>query len=72
MPVIVSAAVPGFDSTVVCTGEVTPTALVKVSAVGVRTACGVAAAVPVPVSVAVCGEPVALSATLTVAANVVA
>jgi len=72
IPVIVSAAVPGFDSVTVCDGVVTPTAPVKVSDVGARTACGVGAAVPVPVSVAVCGEPAALSATLIVAVNVVA
>jgi len=60
MPVIVNAALPGLDSVMVCAAAVTPTALVNVRAVGVRTAC---AAVPVPVSVTVCGEPVALSAT---------
>jgi hypothetical protein len=44
----------------------------KLSVEGVSVAVGVAAAVPVPLSVAVCGEPVASSATDTVALKVVA
>ena len=60
IPVIVSAEFPGLDSVTVCAAVVTPTALVNVRDVGDRTAC---AAVPVPVSAAVCGEPVAVSAT---------
>jgi len=72
IPVMVRAAVPGFESVMVCTAVVTPAGLVKVRLVGARTACGVGAAVPVPVSVAVCGEPVAVSATAMDAEKVVA
>jgi hypothetical protein len=58
MPLIVSVAVPGFDSVIVCAAEVVPTGVfAKASEVGVSTACGVETGVPVPVRVAVCGEP---------------
>jgi hypothetical protein len=70
MPLIVSVAVPGFDSVIVCAAEVVPTGVfAKASEVGVSTACGVGTGVPVPVRVAVCGEPVALSATLIAAVS---
>lgn len=38
MPVIVSAALPGFESVTVCAEVVTPTGLVKVRLAGDRTA----------------------------------
>lgn len=61
MPVIVSGAVPGFDS-VMGNGVAAVLTVVagKASGLGLSTACG---AVPVPVIAADCGEPVALSAT---------
>jgi hypothetical protein len=43
--------------------EVLMVVLVKVSGFGLSAACGIKGAVPVPVIVADCGEPVALSAT---------
>ncbi len=62
---IVSGAVPGLERTVVSAAEVTPTVVLgKLSVAGVRTAC---AAVPAPLSATVCGEPVTLSATESVA-----
>jgi hypothetical protein len=61
MLVMVSAAVPGFDSVMGrAVAEVPTVVLGKASGFGLRTACG---AVPVPVSATVCGEPVALSTT---------
>jgi hypothetical protein len=45
---------------------------VKVSVGGVSVAAGAAAAVPVPLSAVVCGEPDALSATDRVAAKLAA
>jgi hypothetical protein len=61
MPVIVSAAVPGLDRVVDCVvAEVPTNVLGNVRVLEVKVACG---AVPVPVRAAVCGEPVALSAT---------
>jgi len=65
---IVSGPVPGFDSTTVCAAEFAPTVVVaNVSVAGVKTACGIGGATPVPVNAAVCGEPAALSAMVTVA-----
>jgi len=73
MPEIVSAALPGFESVTVARAEVDPTlVLAKMTEVGESTACGAAATVPVPLRVATCGEPVALSATETDALKVVA
>jgi len=73
MLLMVSVALPGSESTVVIEVDVLPTAVLeKERVVGVSTACGSGTAVPVPVRVAVCSDPVALSATFTVAAKVVA
>ena len=74
MPVIVgtmlfSVAVPVFDSVAASAGEVVPVGVLGNASAAVRDA---AAAVPVPVRVAVCGEPVALSATDNVAEKLVA
>ena len=61
MPVMVRAAVPGFDSVMGSAVAAVPTSVLgKGSGLGLSTACG---AVPVPVITADCGEPVALSAT---------
>jgi len=49
-----------------------PVCAEKLSEVGVSEVAGAGAAVPVPVSATVCGEPVALSATETVAAKLAA
>ena len=68
MPVMVNAPVPVFDSVIVLAGLVVPTVwLLKATVAGARLALGVSGAVPVPVKAAVCGDPVALSATLNVA-----
>ena len=70
--VIVSAAVPGFDSVIGSAVAAVPTTVPgNASGLGLSTACGVSAALPVPVKVTVCGEPVALSATESVAENAV-
>jgi len=61
MLVMVSDAVPGLDSVIGSAVAATPTVVLgNASGFGLRVACG---AVPVPVSVADCGDPVALSAT---------
>lgn len=61
MPVIVSAAVPGLDSVMGSVVAAVPTSVLgNASGLGLNTACG---RVPVPVTTADCGEPVALSAT---------
>jgi hypothetical protein len=71
--VIVSVALPGLESVMFCAVAVVPTAVVENGTLlGVSTACGTSAAVPVPVSVVVCGEPDALSTTVTVAAKLAA
>jgi hypothetical protein len=62
-----SGASPVFISVAVCAAVVDPTVSLKVSVAGVSDAPGSGAAVPVPFSVVVCGEPVALSATDSVA-----
>jgi hypothetical protein len=62
-----SGASPVFLSVAVCAAVVDPTVSLKVSIPGVSDAPGSEAAVPVPFSVVVCGEPVALSATDSVA-----
>ena len=70
MLVIVSAAVPGLDSVIGSAVAAVPTSVLgKARGFGLSTAWGVGAAVPVPVRVTVCGEPVALSATESVAVN---
>ena len=72
IPEMVSAAVPVFLSVTVCAVEVEPETAEKVSDVGEREAAGADAVVPVPLRVTVCGEPVALSATESVAAKLAA
>jgi len=65
----VSAAVPEFFTVTICAAVVTPTVVdAKVRLVGVRVTAGVAAT-PVPVRATVCGDPVALSAIDSEAAN---
>lgn len=57
-----SVALPGFESVSVCAEAVDPTVVLgNVRLVGVSTACGAGAAVPVPVKGTVWGEPDALS-----------
>jgi hypothetical protein len=61
MPVMVRAAVPGFESVIGSAVAAVPTSVLgKASGFGLSTACG---AVPIPVRAAVCGDPVALSTT---------
>jgi hypothetical protein len=72
MPVMFSVAVPVLDSVATCDALVVPVVDAKVSVGGVSVAAGAAAAVPVPLSAVVCGEPDALSATESVAEKVVA
>ena len=67
MPVMFSVAVPVFESVATCEALVVPVVPVKASVGGVSVAAGAAAAVPVPLSAVVCGEPDALSATESVA-----
>ena len=69
IPEMVRAALPVFLSATVCAALVEPVLAEKVSEVGERETAGAAAVVPVPLSVTVCGEPVALSATESVAAK---
>ncbi len=65
----VSAAVPELVTVIFCVAAVEPTAVpAKVRLAADRVTAG-AGASPVPVSPAVCGEPLALSATLTTAAS---
>jgi hypothetical protein len=69
----VSAALPVFESMNEAGLLVVPVVwLVKVYVLGVSVATGTGTAVPAPESVAVCGEPDALSATDSVALKVVA
>jgi hypothetical protein len=64
MLVIVSVALPVFVRVTVVAALVAPIAwLAKATGLGARVATGAGGAVPVPVIVDVCGEPVALSAT---------
>jgi hypothetical protein len=68
IPLRVSVPVPVFLSVIFCAVADVPTdVLAKVRLAGLRLTAG---AVPVPVRVTVCGDPVALSATLTLAVNV--
>ena len=64
-----SAAVPVFESVAASDAEVVPVGVLGNASDAVRDP---AAAVPVPVREAVCGEPVALSATESVAEKLVA
>ena len=72
-PVFVSAErfncmAPGLLRVTVCAGLVVPTAVFRNEMLcGLNTACGVCAMVPVPIRVAVWGDPAASSATLTAA-----
>jgi preprotein translocase subunit SecB len=67
VPFKLSAAVPVFLSVTACVAGDKPTAVpANVRVVGVKLTTG---AVPVPFRVTFCGEPVALSATLTAAVN---
>lgn len=70
-PVMFSAAFPVLES-VADANEVLPTVVLAKVRDGVSVATGAAAAVPVPVSVELCGEPVALSATCNVALKLAA
>jgi hypothetical protein len=72
IPEIVNAALPVFLSMTVCAGDVVPVLVVKLSELGESETAGAAAAVPVPLKVTVCGDPVALSATESVAAKLAA
>ena len=73
MLVMASAAVPGFDSVIGSAAAAVPTSVLgKASGFGLSTAWGVGTALPVPLSATVWGEPVALSATESVAENAVA
>ena len=72
IPEMVRAAVPVFLSATVCAALVEPMLAEKVSEVGERETAGAAAVVLVPLRATVCGEPVALSATESVAAKLVA
>ena len=72
MLLMVSAALPVFISVAVCAALVDPVLAVKVKGPGVSETTGAGAFVPVPFSVTVCGEPLALSATDSVAAKLVA
>jgi len=70
MLVIVSAAVPEFESVIGSVVAAVPTTVPgNASGFGLSAACGVSAAMPDPVNVTVCGEPLALSATERVAVN---
>jgi len=63
------AAVPVLDSVAASAAEVVPTVVLEKASEAVNEAAG---AVPVPVRDAVCGEPVALSATESVAVKLAA
>jgi hypothetical protein len=70
MAMPVSPAVPVFLTVMVCAALLVPCVwLPKSSEVGVSVTIGARGAVPVPVSATVCGEPLALSATESVAAK---
>jgi hypothetical protein len=65
-----STPVPVFDSVVVITAlDVFTAWFPNASVVGESEATGAGGAVPVPVSAAICGDPVALSLTLNVAVS---
>jgi len=63
MPVMVNGALPVLLSVTVCAAEVVPAAAEKLSDEGESEATGRGAAVPVPLRLIICGEPVALSVT---------
>jgi len=58
---IARAALPVLESVAVCDALVVPLVALKVSEEGVSEAMGTGGAVPVPLSVTPCGDPVALS-----------
>jgi hypothetical protein len=67
----VSVPVPVFLSVTICAGEVKPSAVeAKDRLVGERVMASVGVATPLPVSAAVCGDPVALSASERLAVSV--
>lgn len=67
-PVIVSVALPVFDSVTGIAAAVLPMSVLgNVTVAGERLATGAGTAVPVALNVVICGEPAALSATLSVA-----
>jgi len=68
-PLILSVALPGFESVMVCVAAVLTAWLPKLSAVGLKTASGTGAEMPAPVSVTLCGELAALSANESEALN---
>jgi len=61
-----STAVPVFESVMVWMGLVLPSWVVKLSVEGASSTSGTAAAVPLPNRLTLCGDPIALSATLRV------
>jgi sorbitol-specific phosphotransferase system component IIC len=63
MPVMVNGALPVLLSVTVCAAEVVPAVAEKLSDEGESEATGRGAAVPVPLRLIICGEPVALSVT---------
>jgi len=70
---MVRAALPGLESAIAMVPDELPTLVLgKVTGLGLSVACGAGAVVPVPVKATVCGEPVALSVTESVALNPVA
>jgi hypothetical protein len=66
---LLRGALPVFDSVAAIAAEVVPVAVLGKASDGVSEATG---ATPVPVKVAVCGDPEALSATDSVAEKLVA
>jgi hypothetical protein len=73
MEMLASVALPLSVKVMVCAVAVLPAdVLGKVMLVAERVACGTDAAVPVPLRVTLCGEPVALSATVIVAGKLAA
>ena len=62
IPLMFSTALPVFLSVATCAVAVVPDCAVKLSEVGVMVAMGAGGAVPMPLRITVCGDPVALSA----------
>jgi len=61
MPPMVRAAFPVLESVAVCEALLVPLIALKLREAGVSEAMGASGAVPVPLSVTPCGDPVALS-----------
>jgi hypothetical protein len=72
MLLMVSVALPVLESVAASADDVAPTMVLGKASVGVSVATGVAAAVPVPVSVDDCVVGVALSVTVNVAEKLAA